>query len=100
MPNGQWKGHNRQASLPKGWPAIRQHVLERDNHTCYKCGGHATHVDHVQNAAAGGSDDYANLAAICVDDHRSKSSAEGGRARAAKQGRRQRPPEKHPGLRD
>lgn len=98
MPNGQWVGHDRKASLPAGWDALRRFVLERDEHRCYMCGGYATHVDHVINAASGGTDDPSNLAAICVDDHRKKSSAEGGRAFQAQRPRRQRPAERHPGL--
>lgn len=99
MPNGQWQGHDRKASMPSGWDAIRAAVLKRDNYTCYKCGAYANHVDHVQNAASGGSDELENLKAICEPDHRVKSSAEGGRAKAAKQPKRQRPAEPHPGLR-
>ncbi|MFB9248529.1 HNH endonuclease [Sphaerisporangium melleum] len=56
-------------------------------------------MDHVKNAASGGTDEFDNLKAMCEPCHRVKSSAEGGRAKAAKQGRRQRPPERHPGLR-
>jgi 5-methylcytosine-specific restriction protein A len=99
MPNGQWQGHNRKASMPPGWDAIRAAVLRRDNHTCYKCSSYATHVDHVKNAASGGTDEWGNLAAMCEPCHRVKSSAEGGRAKAAKQPKRQRPQERHPGYR-
>jgi 5-methylcytosine-specific restriction enzyme A len=99
MPNGQWKTSQRKATLPPGWAKIRRRILTRDNHTCYKCGGLATHVDHIANAAAGGDDKDANLAAICVDCHQTKSSAEGGRAAQARKPKRQRPSEPHPGLR-
>jgi 5-methylcytosine-specific restriction endonuclease McrA len=98
MPNGQWATSQRSQTLPRGWQRIRQHVLERDNYTCYVCGGHASHVDHIDNAAAGGTDDYANLAAICVADHQRKSSAEGGRAAQAARPKRTRPSEDHPGI--
>ena len=99
MPNGQWATSNRNATLPRGWATIRARILERDNHTCYECGAHATHVDHIHNSAAGGDDRDANLAAMCVDCHQTKSSAEGGRAAQARKPKRQRPPEPHPGLR-
>ncbi|GGK61351.1 hypothetical protein Sme01_03060 [Sphaerisporangium melleum] len=99
MPNAQWRGHDRRSTLPPNWEAVRIVVLTRDNYVCYECSGYATHVDHVKNAASGGTDEFDNLKAMCEPCHRVKSSAEGGRAKAAKQGRRQRPPERHPGLR-
>ncbi|TYK45167.1 HNH endonuclease [Actinomadura decatromicini] len=98
MPNGQWKTSTRKATLPTGWDKIRRRILTRDNHTCYKCGNHATHVDHVANSAAGGDDSDANLAAICFDCHQTKSSAEGGRAAQARKPKRTRPAEAHPGI--
>lgn len=99
MPNGQWRTSRRKDTLPPNWEQIRRVALARDAHTCYVCGGHATHVDHVKNSAEGGTDAESNLRAICEWDHLIKSSAEGGRAKAAKQGRRLRPPEPHPGIR-
>jgi len=98
MPNGQWATSQRTKTLPKGWASIRSFILERDKHTCYICGGRATHVDHITNAAAGGTDNYANLAAICITDHQRKSSAEGGRAAQARRPKRTRDPEPHPGI--
>jgi 5-methylcytosine-specific restriction protein A len=42
-------------------------------------------VDHIRGKASGGSDEMANLQAICDDCHRSKTQAE---AAASAQGNR------------
>lgn len=98
MPNGQWQGSNRKATLPSNWQTLRKRVLDRDGHSCHMCDGPATHVDHVHNSASGGSDSLSNLAAICEPCHRTKSSSEGGRAAQARIPKRMRPRETHPGL--
>ena len=94
--------------LPKGWARIRERVLRRDGHQCQwirqdgsdeKCGEHATHVDHILNAARGGADGDDNLQALCAYHHGIKTGAEGGRASAAMpRPTKARDPEKHPGL--
>ncbi len=48
----------------------------------------ATAVDHILLKAQGGTDDPANLAAICDPCHRSKTSAEAARAQGRKPRRR------------
>lgn len=56
-------------------------VLERDGHTCYMCGNHATEADHVfpkMKALAAGwpielIDSMDNLRAACRKCNRSKS---------------------------
>jgi 5-methylcytosine-specific restriction endonuclease McrA len=98
--NSQWAGHKRHLRLPADWPQRRAAVLERDGRVCHICKGPGSDaVDHLQ---AGDDHSLANLAAVHQDVppycHRYKSSAEGGRAKADKQGRRQRPRERHPGL--
>lgn len=86
-----WGGRSR----PPGWTATTRRILKRDERICYLCGGEATEVDHVINAAAGGSHDDANLRAICSACHRAKTMAEAHAARP----RVARAPERHPGLR-
>ncbi|MFJ5923866.1 HNH endonuclease [Kitasatospora sp. NPDC092948] len=91
-----WSTSTRRGRLPADWPAIRQRILRRDRHTCYRCGGRAREVDHIRRG-----DDHSdtNLAAICTPCHRAKSSSEGGSAtRRAYRPTRRRPPERHPGL--
>jgi 5-methylcytosine-specific restriction endonuclease McrA len=47
-------------------PKIVRAVLARDGHRCRHCGTtHGLHVHHLQPVAWGGTDDPANLAAVC-----------------------------------
>jgi hypothetical protein len=47
-------------------PKIVRAVLARDGHRCRECGAtHGLHVHHLQPVAWGGTDDPANLAAVC-----------------------------------
>lgn len=71
---------NRPSATRRGygskWQATRLAVLERDGWTCQRCGKHligadAT-VDHVIPKARGGTDDPANLAAMCRSHNSSK----------------------------
>lgn len=56
------------------WQQIRRLILDRDGHTCWWCGGHATTVDHLRPLARGGPRlDPANLAACCAGCNSSKS---------------------------
>lgn len=82
--------------LPRDWPATRRRILDRDGQRCYRCGRHATDVDHIVPRHLGGSDDDDNLAAICRDCHRRKT----GREARARRPNRRRPTEPHPGLID
>lgn len=101
MPNAQWAGHNRRADLPPNWPQIRAECFRVYGDICHLCGEPgATDVDHLGDRndhriemlrPAHGKDTPQRC-------HVYKSSAEGGRAKADKQGRRRRPPEPHPGL--
>lgn len=102
MPNGQWVGHDRNARLPDDWPERREAVFARDGEVCHVCGQHgADQIDHV---IPGDDHSLENLAPIHGSRvpprcHLYKSSAEGGRAFQAQRPRRERPAERHPGLR-
>ena len=50
---------------PKHWPSLRAIVLDRDDYTCWLCGGPATEVDHLFPKAHGGRDKLSNLRAAC-----------------------------------
>lgn len=63
------------------WDKLRQRIMERDGGLCqphHRSGlvALATEVDHLLNRAQGGSDDEANLQAICGACHKSKTNAE------------------------
>lgn len=60
---------------PKGWPAIRQVVLHRDQYRCYLCGDEATEVDHLWPRARGGSDRLSNLRGVCRRCNATKGDA-------------------------
>lgn len=83
------------------WKRARRQILDRDGGLCQLrllgCTTTATQVDHIQGHAQGGSDDHANLRAVCQTCHRQVTSKQGTEAR------RRRPTEKrsaerHPGL--
>lgn len=103
MPNGQFADSTRSQRLPRNWAEIRAEVFRIHGHICHVCREDGAYeVDHVK---AGDDHSGPNLLPIhgrlsAQRCHVYKSSSEGGQARAAKQGRRQRPAEKHPGLRD
>lgn len=101
------KRSSRVIPLPPDWySATRPRILARDNHACQwpiaadgtTCGRHAYRVDHRIPTHLGGSDDDANLWSLCDPHTRQKDSAEGGRAAQARRPKRNRTPEKHPGL--
>ena len=48
------------------WQKIRLIILERDNHTCQRCGRPARSVDHIKPKDCGGTDDPTNLRALCI----------------------------------
>ncbi|WP_433658058.1 HNH endonuclease [Nocardia sp. CA-128927] len=74
-----------------------ERIRQRDRWTCQKCGDHGYEVDHVENVAAGGNDDDANLWVLCQQCHQIKTADEAatGRARYS----RKRAIKPHPGLR-
>lgn len=56
----------------KAWRKARITVLDRDKHVCRACGSkHGLDVHHVIMRSLGGSDDVANLIALCRDCHSS-----------------------------
>lgn len=78
-----WTGTNRtNRTSTTGWRTKRRRILARDRYTCYQCGQHADQVDHLTPVAEGGTDDPANLGAICGTCHDRKTKAEAARGRA------------------
>ena len=68
------------------WRKLRKRILERDRFLCQVCLAHgvatpANEVDHITNKASGGTDDEANLQAICKHCHEVKTYAEAQAAR-------------------
>lgn len=96
----------RSTPLPRGWHRTRGRILKRDGWVCQwpvvtggLCGEPANQVDHKDPAWLGGSDDEANLWALCQWHHDRKTASEASRAAHAKPPRR-RPTERHPGMTD
>lgn len=68
--------------LPPNWNQIRKDILQRDRNVCYKCYlPTAQEVDHIIPLKEGGSNNYHNLASICIPCHRKKTSQEGHKAK-------------------
>lgn len=65
------------------WVRLRKQILQRDKYLCQPClaAGLVTaarEVDHILPKAKGGTDDPANLRAICTACHRAKSAEDRG----------------------
>ncbi|MFS1582911.1 MAG: HNH endonuclease [Candidatus Arsenophonus phytopathogenicus] len=81
-----WVQHQRgrtrqQQGDGRQWEILRARILKRDKYFCQPClrKGIATEakaVDHIQAKAFGGTDDEANLQAICQACHRTKTASE------------------------
>ena len=57
--------------------SVREAVLERDNHTCQKCGQHDDlHVHHIKHRADGGSNEADNLVTLCDRCHAEEHKGE------------------------
>ena len=78
--------HDRPSAAARGygprWKKLRLYILSRDDGLCVPCRAKglarvATMVDHKTPKASGGTDDEANLQAICQRCHDSKSGREG-----------------------
>jgi 5-methylcytosine-specific restriction enzyme A len=89
QPKG-WGARDRGSAQARGygwaWKKLRLKVMTRDRGLCQMClGNHraviATDVDHIIGKARGGSDDLANLQALCGPCHDTKTATE----RAARQ---------------
>src|SRR5689334_6947250 len=90
-PNPLWRsdsarGSRHQRGYGWTWEQLRERVLERDCGLCQPCLKRsivtlATQVDHITPKAEGGTDDQANLQAICEPCHETKTRAEMQRAR-------------------
>ena len=75
------RGNRHQRGYGSAWDRLRAAVLRRDEGVCQPCSRlgritEAKEVDHIIAKAAGGTDDPANLQAICVDCHASKTGRE------------------------
>jgi HNH endonuclease len=57
--------HAPRAGSTRAWRQFRARVLARDGDTCAVCGAPAAEVDHVRAVRMGGTDDPANLRAVC-----------------------------------
>jgi 5-methylcytosine-specific restriction protein A len=109
MPTG-WVGSGRRQTLPVNWTTeIVPRILRRDHYRCQhiredtqrKCGRRARDVDHIVNYASGGTDDDANLEALCAWHHGKKSGREGGIASGvSRRASRDAAKPTHPGLLD
>jgi 5-methylcytosine-specific restriction protein A len=78
-----------------GWQATAKRVLERDHHECQLrfpgiCVGRAREVDHIVQPEAGGTDDLANLRAVCTPCHRRRTGQQGALAKQRNAARRRR----------
>lgn len=85
MSGGDWgKGKTRhQRGYGWRWIKLRKVILARDSYLCQRCLANgrvtpATHVDHILRKAAGGTDDPANLRALCAPCHSRKTIEEKG----------------------
>ncbi|WP_441005289.1 HNH endonuclease [Xanthomonas sp. WHRI 1810A] len=63
------------------WRRKRAAILIRDEYTCQACSTVTLdlEVDHIINVAQGGTDDEANLQALCVPCHKAKTAEESAR---------------------
>ena len=80
------RGTRQQRGYGAVWMRLRTLILKRDHYLCRTCLRQdrivAAHtVDHIVPKAEGGSDDPANLEAICVECHTVKTQAESNRSR-------------------
>lgn len=87
-PSGGWRGQagtRHERGYGHQWTKLRLSILDRDKHLCQPCMAEgrltpARMVDHIKPKAEGGTDDPANLRAICGGCHAAKTTAEGHKA--------------------
>jgi len=103
VPNGQWRGSTRRATLGREFFRNRERVLRRDGRQCQIrtpgiCTGAANQADHIGDRL---DHSEQNMRAACPECHQHRSSQQGGAAagrRAQERVRaRRRPAERHPG---
>jgi len=73
------------------WQQLRERILQRDCGLCQECKRNGkvklgTEVDHIVQAADGGTDEDHNLELLCHDCHADKTAAEGGKRRKVRIG--------------
>lgn len=90
------KGNPRSETGDKAYRRRNAEILDRDGCRCYRCGEHATEVDHVLALCFGGADHPHNLAAICTPCHKIKTAAEAAEMR--RRHRENRARHRRPGL--
>lgn len=122
-----WDTSNRHANLPTNWTQIRRTILNQTNGRCQgfptpptprpagggqwtrhtdghwhtpACDGHATDVDHIIPAAAGGTNELTNLRPLSHPCHAAATCAYNTARRTALRAARTRPPEHHPGSKE
>lgn len=86
-PQVRTQGAAAERTRGRPWQRIRDRILTRDFGLCQTCrrGGWltaASEVDHVKPLHLGGTDDDANLEAICSTCHVAKTAAEAGKRAA------------------
>ncbi|NIF20589.1 HNH endonuclease [Candidatus Pantoea multigeneris] len=84
--NEGWEQHQggktrHQRGYGSKWDVIRARILKRDRHLCQEClrqqkPAPASTVDHIKPKAHGGTDDDANLQALCWSCHKGKTAKE------------------------
>jgi 5-methylcytosine-specific restriction protein A len=80
------RGSRHERGYGKEWDILRKRILSRDKGLCQPCLQQkryrpARHVDHIIPKFEDGTDDDANLQAICKTCHDAKTQAEALRAR-------------------
>lgn len=89
---GGWRGERgtrHERGYGATWDKLRRQILDRDKWLCLPCLAKgrtkpARSVDHIIPRSRGGTDDHANLQAICPDCHHAKTTAEGHEAAGRK----------------
>ncbi len=70
-----WEAKRTPGSYGSAWRRIRAVVLAEEP-ICRQCGAPSSDVDHVVNRASGGTDERANLQALCHRHHLEKTGRE------------------------
>lgn len=72
------RGNSTQRGYGGAWRRLRLEILRRDEYTCAHagCWAKATEVDHIRPKEDGGTDDPANLQAMCHTHHAEKTTNE------------------------